>query len=583
MSLTVHPVAGLRLAPRFALTLPQALRAPAGRVTLIAGDSGSGKSMLLRLLAGDTQELPTPPPAVPATVQIDPDADPVPLDLFLQEPTRLSYLAQQTALRLDLVPGRALADWRDLLTAAYGPDSEVRRFATSIQAALKESLFTEDEQQLLFGPRAPRIRHLSGGQRRRLDVILALSSPAEIVLLDEPDSGLDEFRRRALFEALIDVAATYRKVVVVVSHFALRESPSPAAPLNVWRVSRSPGNDEATVAPADEPAPSSEPLPMHDPPEARGDMRVDQLLIYVRQRLAAGRTRTTAAFLATPLVLMTVVRLAIYPDPIADGPSLALLFFYAVACFWLGTVQATGFWSDEASLFQRECRQGASSFSFLTGCLVYLALLLVAQAGLGALALKYASWPALFSRNWTAVGADLHIGWGRLTFWGVWAGFNGLFTGLAAATVQHRTWPRATHPTTAQMLALLLTLSAIVFSYPIVGSRAYEGVLENVQTPNRLALLREAATNLRQTEAPVPAILLAEAPVGVAPAFQGLWFQGERPRRYGLAPALLDEFQKEAVPVAALNLFWLALLYTLILRLAYRMRLREPAGAAAAR
>ena len=573
MSLTVHPVADLRLAERFSLTLPHPLHAPAGRVTLIVGDSGSGKSMLLRLLAGDPHHLPGPLPFLPADIRTHPDADPIPLDTFLQEPTRLSYLPQQTALRQELTPARALDDWRDLLTTTYGPDADVRRFATAIQATLKTSLFTQDEQRLLFGPHAPRIRQLSGGQRRRLDVILALSSPAEVVLLDEPDSGLDECRRRRLFGALVDVAATHGKVLIVVSHFARRDLP--AAALNVWQVTHAPEGGGATVEPGDDQEATSCPLTLHAPPEARGDMRLDQLLIYLKQRCVAGRTRTTVAFLITPLFLMAVVRLAIYPDPIADAPSLALLFFYSVACFWLGTVQSTGFWSDEDALFRRECRQGASSFSFVTAFVCYLALLLVVQAGIGAAALKYTSWPALLAGEGTRLGADLRIGWPRIAFWGAWAGFNGLFAGLAAATLQHRIWPRATHPTTAQILALLLTLSAIVFSHPIIGSRAYEQVVDNVQTPDRLALLRGASMQVRKTDAPVPAILLAEAPIGATPSFHGLWFQAERPRRYGLAPALLDEFQKEAVPAATLNLAWLIILFALILRLAYRMRLRE--------
>jgi len=48
---------------------------------------------------------------------------------------------------------------------------------------------------------------LSGGQRRKVAILLALASRAEVLILDEPAGGLDPIARRQLVDEIIDLAA----------------------------------------------------------------------------------------------------------------------------------------------------------------------------------------------------------------------------------------------------------------------------------------------------------------------------------------------------------------------------------------
>jgi ABC-2 type transport system ATP-binding protein len=63
-----------------------------------------------------------------------------------------------------------------------------------------------------------RVRHLSGGQRRRLDVGLALVGDPDLVFLDEPTTGFDPAARRAswsMFRSLTELG----KTVLLTTHF----------------------------------------------------------------------------------------------------------------------------------------------------------------------------------------------------------------------------------------------------------------------------------------------------------------------------------------------------------------------------
>ncbi len=79
---------------------------------------------------------------------------------------------------------------------------------------------TDDLLQVveLTQDRNTQVRRLSGGQRRRLDLALALAGDPDLIFLDEPTTGFDpESRRRCL--AAIENLRTLGKTIVLTTHY----------------------------------------------------------------------------------------------------------------------------------------------------------------------------------------------------------------------------------------------------------------------------------------------------------------------------------------------------------------------------
>jgi len=62
------------------------------------------------------------------------------------------------------------------------------------------------------------VRHLSGGQRRRLDVAVGLIGRPELLFLDEPTAGLDPQARRQFHDLLRGVSQDFGVTVLITTH-----------------------------------------------------------------------------------------------------------------------------------------------------------------------------------------------------------------------------------------------------------------------------------------------------------------------------------------------------------------------------
>jgi ABC-2 type transport system ATP-binding protein len=145
-----------------------------GTFTALLGHNGAGKttlfSLLLRLLA--------PPPGKVLIAGHDVASKPslalAPVGVVFQEPT----------LDLDLTVRQNLSYFGALRGMA----------ASEIAAQIAHSLAAAN----LIDAMDKRVRMLSGGQRRRIEIARAMLHGPEILLLDEPTTGLDVPSRKAI-------------------------------------------------------------------------------------------------------------------------------------------------------------------------------------------------------------------------------------------------------------------------------------------------------------------------------------------------------------------------------------------------
>ncbi|MCF1597880.1 ABC transporter ATP-binding protein [Streptomyces muensis] len=157
-----------------------------GSVCAVVGPNGAGKSTLLSLAAGllrPTDGTITVLGAAPAAVR-----------------ERLAYVAQDKPLH----PQLTVAD-----TLRYGRELNPGRWDDQVA----ERIVAEGELEA-----GARIRTLSGGQRTRVALALALGKRPELLLLDEPMADLDPLARHQLMATLMADAAEHGTTVVMSSH-----------------------------------------------------------------------------------------------------------------------------------------------------------------------------------------------------------------------------------------------------------------------------------------------------------------------------------------------------------------------------
>ncbi len=126
---------------------------------------------------------------------------------------------------LGVAPSRGGADWRSRLgivlqESAPEPGLTVRECLVLYAGYYRAPRPVDATLALvdLLDQAGERAQTLSGGQRRRLDVALALIGDPELIFLDEPTTGFDPSARRAAWE-VIDGLRELGKTVLLTTHY----------------------------------------------------------------------------------------------------------------------------------------------------------------------------------------------------------------------------------------------------------------------------------------------------------------------------------------------------------------------------
>lgn len=165
------------------------LSIPRGAVYGLVGENGAGKTTLIKHILGLLR-------AQRGSVRVfghDPVAEPV------EVLSRIGYLSEEHDL-----PG-----WMRV--------SELLSYSRAFYPAWDDAYAEELREAFDLDPSA-KVSHLSKGQRARVGLLIALAYRPELLVLDEPSSGLDPVVRRDILDAVIRTTAEEGRTVLFSSH-----------------------------------------------------------------------------------------------------------------------------------------------------------------------------------------------------------------------------------------------------------------------------------------------------------------------------------------------------------------------------
>ena len=166
-----------------------------GEVLALLGESGSGKSTLLKLIYG----------------VLDVDFGFIswknqeilgPKNKLIAGPEYMKYVAQE----FDLMPFTSVAENIGAHLSGFCPLEKKQRIE-ELLGVVGLSKFA-----------AVNVQFLSGGQKQRVALAKALASAPEVVLLDEPFSHIDSFKKRPLRRRIFKYLKSKKIACVVATH-----------------------------------------------------------------------------------------------------------------------------------------------------------------------------------------------------------------------------------------------------------------------------------------------------------------------------------------------------------------------------
>ena len=160
-----------------------------GEILALLGPNGAGKTSTIEVLEGFRA-------ASGGSIEVL-DADPWAASRAWRD--RIGIVLQESAPELGLTVRECLRLYAGYYTAPRDVDDTIALVGLAEQAGVEAT-------------------KLSGGQRRRLDVALALVGDPELIFLDEPTTGFDPAARRAAWEVVTGLRAL-GKTILLTTHY----------------------------------------------------------------------------------------------------------------------------------------------------------------------------------------------------------------------------------------------------------------------------------------------------------------------------------------------------------------------------
>lgn len=169
-----------------------------GKITTIIGKSGEGKSVLLKHIIG----------------LLSPDKGEIYFGgKLLSELTKQEIKSFRKKISY-MFQGNALFDSMTVYENIALPLTE----ANVNKKKIKEAVFKRIEQLELNGSENKFPSELSGGMQKRVALARALVNEPEIVLFDEPTTGLDPQRKNYVHKMISDYQKRFQFTAILVSH-----------------------------------------------------------------------------------------------------------------------------------------------------------------------------------------------------------------------------------------------------------------------------------------------------------------------------------------------------------------------------
>ncbi|GGP78550.1 ABC transporter ATP-binding protein [Streptosporangium pseudovulgare] len=160
-----------------------------GEVFALLGRNGAGKTTTLEVLAGFA----APDAGTVRVLGLDPVKD------RTEVRRSCGIMLQEAGFFPDLTVAQTVDAWRDFVAAPRPRDEALEMTGLTAKTGTK-------------------VRQLSGGEKRRLDLALAILSRPDVLFLDEPTTGMDPEARRNTWDVIRDLAGQ-GTTVLLTTHY----------------------------------------------------------------------------------------------------------------------------------------------------------------------------------------------------------------------------------------------------------------------------------------------------------------------------------------------------------------------------